>query len=950
MPSEKNLGSGKTLVIVESPTKAKTITKFLGTGFVVKASNGHIRDLPNNAAEIPESLKKSPWAKVGVNVEKDFEPLYIVPPRKKENVKALKEALKNASKLFLATDEDREGESISWHIIEELKPKIPYKRLVFHEITKEAIQNALDSARDLDENLVKAQETRRIVDRLFGYEVSPLLWKKMAPGLSAGRVQSVAVRLLVARERERIAFRSASYWGVSAKFHKIADTTTPFQAELTHVGERRIAIGRDFDPKTGKLLPVRDQSEGVVSLDRSTAEALEKELMRCSAKVSSVEEKPFVNKPSAPFVTSTLQQEGNRKLRFSAKRTMTIAQQLYENGFITYMRTDSTTLSQEALAGARRAVEQEFGREYLLPSPREYATKVKNAQEAHEAIRPAGEKFAHPEVVRSQLGEEAYRLYDLIWKRTLASQMPDARGTHIVVTVVCDTKAAGPDLAAARFRATGKTIEFAGFLRAYAESSDDGEGDLSDQEKILPKLEQNESLKISEAEAGEHSTQPPARYTEGSLIKELERLGIGRPSTWATVVELVLNRSYAFKKGTALVPTFVACTVCGLLETHFPLLLDYDFTARLEDDLDAISRGEAGNLKYLREFYYGNGHPGLHALVKAGEKDIDPRIVCGLSLGTDSEGRQLEVRIGRYGPFISDGTIRASVPDMLAPDEVTLDVARSLLDTAAKGPSSLGPHPETGEPVYVKSGRFGPYVQLGDAGDGVKPKMVSLLAGTDPAAVDLAHAVKLLSLPRTLGEHPETKQPVLAALGRFGPYIRSANETRSLPGDGPNVLEVTLDQAIELLKQPKSQRRGSKPKALREIGQHPVSKLTVSVFSGRYGPYVTDGSINASLAKGMDPEKITMDDAVNLLDARAARIAENGGAPKKRRGARSGDGRSAGSKTPKDSTSSAPSAETQPKTKGGKKRAATSDALSPGAAAKTAKGKGSQKEKRAASS
>ncbi len=821
---------------------------------------GHIRDLPNSASEIPESLKKEKWAKLGVNTAGKFEPLYIIPPNKQQHVKALRELLKDAKQLYLATDEDREGESISWHIVETLKPKIPYQRLVFHEITKEAIKHSLESPREIDENLVKAQETRRIVDRLFGYEVSPILWKKMAPGLSAGRVQSVAVRLLVERERERIKFRKAEYWGLKAVFAKESNDTKNFDAELTHVGGDRVATGKDFDPTTGKL----SSGSGVVLLDESRARKLADNALRSTAVVSSVEEKPFTSKPSAPFVTSSLQQDANRKLRFSAKRTMSIAQQLYENGFITYMRTDSTTLSEEALTGARRVIEREFGKEFLVASTREYATKVKNAQEAHEAIRPAGVDFAAPEVVRTQLGEDAFRLYDLIWKRTVASQMPDARGTHIAVQIDCGE---------AKFRATGKTIEFPGFLRAYVESSDDPEAEIADQEKILPKLTNGEKLKTEKVEPGQHFTQPAPRYTEGSLIKELERLGIGRPSTWASVVEVVLNRSYAFKKGTALVPTFVAMAVIGLLERHFPTLLDFEFTARLEDDLDAISRGEAGNLEYLKSFYFGNGRPGLKTLVSTGVEEIDPRIVCGIPLGNLANGDPVEVRIGRYGPFVSDGKTRDGVPDMTAPDELTVEEASRLLELAARGPQPLGKHPETNEFVYLKSGRFGPYVQLGEASDGVRPKMVSLPPNVGQEEVDLAKALEILSLPRTLGEHPEMKQPIVAALGKFGPYIKSGDETRSISGDEYSVLSINLEQAIELLKQPKGQRRSSKPKPLKELGPHPTTQAPLVVLTGRFGPYVTDGKINASLTRGMDPTGLTMDQAVNLLEMRADKIA-----------------------------------------------------------------------------
>ncbi len=865
----------KSLVIVESPTKAKTIAKFLGKDFVIKASNGHIRDLPNRAAEIPAKLKKEAWAKLGVNVNENFEPLYVVPPGKKDHVKTLKAALKNAKELFLATDEDREGESISWHLLEELKPKIPVKRLVFHEITKEAIKESLDNARDVDLNLVKAQETRRIVDRLFGYEISPLLWKKIVPKLSAGRVQSVSVRLLVERERERIVFKKAVYWSLKASFQK-TDGKGTIEAELSHVGDSRVAVGKDFDPLTGKLI---DTDKSIAALSEEEAIDLKKTVEASTPVVSSVEEKPFTSKPSPPFVTSTLQQEANRKLRFSAKRTMGIAQQLYENGFITYMRTDSTTLSDQAIKAARSFIKNDYGDDYLPGSPRIYTTKVKNAQEAHEAIRPAGESFTPLEVVKNKLGIEAFKLYELIWKRTVASQMSDAKGTHISVHITADK---------ARFRASGKTISFPGYLRAYVEGSDDPDADIADQEKILPKVAEGEKMSVDNAEAMERSTQPAARYTEGSLIKELEKRGIGRPSTWATVVELVLNRAYAFKKGSALVPSFTAFAVVNLLENHFTNLVDYEFTANLEDDLDAISRGEAKNISYLKSFYFGNGHPGLKALTEKGIEEIDPRVVCGISIGTDSDGTEVEVRIGRYGPFISNGTDRASVPDQTAPDELTIEKACEILEIAKQGPESLGNHPETGQPIYLKVGPYGPYVQHGEkTEDNPKPPMASLLATTPPEELDLATAVKLLSLPRNFGKHPEQEgeeqHDIIVANGRFGPYVKCGTETRSINLDELSPLDMTIEQAIELLKQPKKRGRGTTPKTIREMGKHPITEKDLVIKTGRYGPYVTDGELNASLKKGTEPEDLTMDAAVDLLEERARKVGAKSSKPKKKK-------------------------------------------------------------------
>ncbi len=861
---------GRSLVIVESPTKAKTIEKFLGKDFDVRASYGHIRDLPNNASEIPESVKKEKWSRLGINIEAGFEPLYIIPADKKKRVDELKKLLKDADELYLATDEDREGESISAHLVEVLKPKVPVKRMVFHEITKQAIQEALLSPRQIDQNLVRAQETRRVIDRLYGYSVSPLLWKKMAPRLSAGRVQSVALRLLVERERERIVFRSASYWDLKATFCKTAQKgITDFEAELTQLGGKRIASGKDFDPTTGKL----SAPDEVVLLNEKDARALRERLAAAVPAVKSIEEKPFTTRPYPPFTTSTLQQEASRKLSFAARRTMQVAQTLYENGFITYMRTDSTTLSEEALKAARSFIQRDYGAPYLHPEPRIYKTKVKNAQEAHEAIRPAGAEFTNPEVVRERLGVEAFRLYDLIWKRTVASQMTDARGTRVVVQL---------ELGDAQFRASGKTIEFPGYLRAYVEGSDDPESELADQEKVLPKLAQGEKLEIVKLEELSHETQAPARFTEGSLIKELERLGIGRPSTWASIVDLVLQRSYAFKRGTALVPTFLAIAVVSLMEKNFTNLTDYAFTARLEDDLDAISRGEHDNQAYLKTFYFGNGHPGLKTLVEVGEKTIDPRIVCGIPVGVASTGEQLEVRIGRYGPFLSNGELRAGLPEGLAPDEMTLEKAAELLAAAARGPESLGNHPETNEPIYIKTGRFGPYVQMGVMKDDVKPRMASLLPGMLPQDVTFEVALKLLQFPKNVGKHPELNDDVVVANGRYGPYVKCGAETRSIPTDEVSLLDVDLAKAIEILKLPKRMGRTSQPKSLRDIGVHPVSEKKIQLKAGRYGPYVTDGEINASLARDADPNTLTLEDAVNLLSARAAKVAEGGGPRRKR--------------------------------------------------------------------
>ena len=849
------------LVIVESPTKARTIEKFLGKDFEVLASYGHVRDLPNNAAEIPAEIKKQKWARLGINVDSDFSPLYIVPSDKEKRVNELKRAVKNASVVYLATDEDREGESISWHLLEVLNPKVPVKRLVFHEITKKAIEESLSNAREIDQNLVRAQETRRIIDRLYGYSVSPLLWKKMVPRLSAGRVQSVAMRLLVQRERERARFRSADYWDLKALFEASSDKTLPFEGLLTHVDGKRVASGRDFDETTGKL----NEKDSIILLDEAAAQRLEKSLASATPEVAEVESKPFTQRPYAPFTTSTLQQEGSRKLGFGAKRTMAIAQTLYENGFITYMRTDSTNLSDEAISAARSLIGKEFGPEFLPSSPRIYKTKVKNAQEAHEAIRPAGAEFTSPATVKDRLGLEAFRMYELIWKRTLACQMKDAEGTRVGVTIQVEN---------ATFRASGKTISFAGFLRAYVEGSDDPEGDLAEQERNLPPLTQGDKVSAMGYDVLKHTTQPPARYTEGTLIKELEKLGIGRPSTWATIVDVVLSRDYAFKKGTALVPSFLAIGVTSLLENYFSHLVDYEFTANLEDDLDAISRGEKDNLSKLRSFYFGDESvtKGLKDLVTQGEETIDPREVCGIDLGVDSQGRKVEIRIGRWGPFLANGETRASLPDGVAFDELNAEKAEALLAEAAKGPASLGNDPETNEPIYLKKGRFGPYVQRGDMVEGgEKPKMASLLPGMAPDSVTLETALMLLSLPRTVGKNPENEADITIQNGRFGPYIKCAAESRTIPAD-ESPFTMTLERTLEILKQPRTRGRASnQPKTLKEVGKHPRSGETVSIKSGRYGPYVTDGTINASLPQGAEPEALTMEQAVELLDARAAK-------------------------------------------------------------------------------
>ena len=870
MAVSSNTGESRVLVIVESPTKARTIAKFLPKGFVVKASVGHVRDLPNNATEVPAKYKKKPWGRLGVNVEGEFEPVYVIPKGKKDLVKEMKAAVRKADLIYFATDEDREGESISWHLHDVLGPAVPYQRLVFHEITKTAIRKALASPREINQDLVRAQETRRIVDRLFGYGVSPLLWKKMIPKLSAGRVQSVAMRLMVERERARQRFTKASFWGLKARFAKDGRA---FEAELVELAGERVATGKDFDPDTGSLKASGERSSRrLVQLDRERAREAEDALRASSPAVASVEEKAFSASPQAPYVTSTLQQEANSKLRFQARHTMRLAQQLYENGFITYMRTDSTVLSDEAKTAARNLIVERFGREFLSEDVRYYRNKVKNVQEAHEAIRPAGGQFRAIDEVRKRLGAEAAKLYEMIWRRTLASQMPDARGTNSTVLL---------DAGEARFRAVGKTIEFAGFLKAYSAEAVPGDSPVDAKERLLPKLSPGDGVTLESFEASERHTQPPQRFTEGSLIRELERLGIGRPSTWATIVDLVQSRAYASRRGTALVPTFTAMAVVDLLEKHFTRLTDYEFTAELEDQLDAIARGELGRLEYLKIFYFGNGFKGLRTLIEDGEADIDPRKVCTLPVGKREDGTSVEVRIGRYGPFLSDGTARCSVPEELSPDELDLSKATELLELAGKGPAALGVDPQSNLPVYLKQGRYGPFVQLGEGEGENGSKRASLLRGMAPESVDIETALKLLALPRELGSHPESGHAVVAANGRYGPFVRCDQEVRSIPAE-ISPLEISLEQALDLLsKQKSARRRAARAELLMELGKHPDTDTELKVMAGRYGPYVTDGEVNASLPKGTDPESVTVDQAVELLRARAARIAEGGG-PKRR--------------------------------------------------------------------
>lgn len=858
-----------TLVIVESPTKARTIRNYLPPDYVVEASMGHVRDLPQSASEVPASVKGQPWAALGVNVDGDFEPIYVVPKDKKKTVKELKDALKGASELILATDEDREGESISWHLLQLLKPKVPVKRMVFHEITKEAIREALKNCRNIDDRLVHAQETRRILDRLVGYTLSPLLWKKITGGLSAGRVQSVSVRLLVLRERQRLAFRQGSYWDLKAQ---LAQAKTSFEAKLITLDGTKLATGSDFDEATGQIAAGRK----VVLLNEREAKALQARLSLQPWTVTNVEERPVTRKPSPPFTTSTLQQEANRKLRLSARETMRTAQNLYEQGYITYMRTDSVHLSDQAIAAARNCVTQKYGKEYLSPKPRQYTTKSKGAQEAHEAIRPAGSHFRSPQ--ETALDGRELKLYDLIWKRTVACQMADARQTSVTVDLQVEN---------AGFRATGKRIEFPGFLRAYVEGSDDPDAALENQEVILPNLKKGDRPECQELEAIGHETQPPARYTEAALVKTLESEGIGRPSTYASIIGTIIDRGYAFLKGNALVPTFTAFAVTNLLEQHFPELVDTKFTARMEQTLDEISTGVADWIPYLRQFYCGE--QGLSTQVKQQEDQIEPQSARTIELDNINGAK---VRIGRYGAYIEaeqeSEVVKASIPNDLTPADLNPEQIEILLRQKTVGPEELGIHPETGLPIYVMIGKYGPYVQLGETSEeNKKPKRSSLPKGVTVETLTLDMAIGLLSLPRHLGNHPETGAKIKASLGRFGPYVvhdqgKDGKDYRSLKA-GDDVLTITLSRALELLAEPKRSRgskKGTTKKPLRELGEHPADGEPVNIYDGPYGAYVKHGKINASVPEGQKVEDVTLTEAVELLAAKAGSLKSSKGKSK----------------------------------------------------------------------
>jgi DNA topoisomerase I len=856
---------GRRLVIVESPAKARTIAAYLGKDYVVESSIGHIRDMPDKAAEIPAKYRGEPWARLGVNVDADFEPLYVVNPDKRQQVSKLKQLLKGADELLLATDEDREGEAIAWHLVEELKPKIPVSRMVFHEITPEAIAQAVAHPRAVDDGLVEAYQTRRVLDRLYGYEVSPVLWKKVMPQLSAGRVQSVAVRLVVDRERERIAFRPARYWDLEAVFAKVrrdqaadADVAS-FPATLVSVDGRRVAQGRDFS-LTGELRAGADGA-ALLHLDGEAAAALADRLSDADFSVRSVERKPYRRSPYAPFRTTTLQQEASRKLSFSAKYAMSVAQRLYENGYITYMRTDSITLSQTAITAARAQARELYGAEYVPDAPRVYTSKVKSAQEAHEAIRPAGDRFRTP--AQTGLSGDELRLYDLVWKRTVASQMKDATGESVSVRVA-GRSSSGED---AEFGATGKIINFYGFMKAYVEGADDPNAELDDNQRRLPALTEAEPLTAESLAPAEHATRPPARYTEASLIKELEDRAIGRPSTYASIMGTILDRGYVFKKGTALVPSFLAFAVVTLLEQHFEHLIDYDFTAQMEEALDEIARGEAERVPWLRRFYFGApGEEGLKELV-SDLSDIDARAVSSFPLA----GTDIVVRVGRYGPYLERDEQRANVPEGTAPDELTPEYAAELL-SRPNGDKILGTDPDTGRTIIAKAGRYGPYVteQLGeDAPASAKPRTSSLLKSMDLDSVTLDDALRLLTLPRTLGEIDG--EPVTVQNGRYGPYVKKGTDSRSLDNE-EQMFTVTLDQAGELFAQPKPRGRAARAGAapLRELGDDPASGKPIVLRDGRFGPYVTDGETNASLRKGDAAESVTLQRAVELLAERRA--------------------------------------------------------------------------------
>jgi DNA topoisomerase I len=903
-------------VIVESPAKARKIASYLGSNYVVESSRGHIRDLPRGAADVPAKYKGESWARLGVDVDNAFEPLYVITPEKRATVTELKDALKNVDELLLATDGDREGEAIAWHLLETLKPKVPVSRMVFHEITEPAILAAAANPRELDQDLVDAQETRRILDRLYGYEVSPVLWKKVMPKLSAGRVQSVATRIIVQRERERMAFVAAGYWDIAAvlgtadlgtqdEAKKEAGPRT-FGAKLASVDGTRVASGRDFGPD-GQLRGAAG-SAGVAVLDEASARRLAEALDGREFSVASVESKPYTRKPYAPFMTSTLQQEAGRKLRFTSERTMRSAQRLYENGYITYMRTDSTTLSESAINAARTQARELYGDAYVPDKPRQYTRKVKNAQEAHEAIRPAGDSFRTPGQIAREVDGDDFRLYELIWQRTVASQMADARGTTVSVRVAA-VAATGEECV---FATSGRTITFAGFLKAYVETVDDqAGGEADDAESRLPRLSEGQALTAEELNPEGHSTTPPARYTEASLIKSLEELGIGRPSTYSSIIKTIQDRGYVWKKGSALVPSWVAFAVIGLLERHFGRLVDYNFTAAMEDELDSIASGSQQRTDWLSGFYFGTERApgsdgvssgdsvarsgGLKKLVGVNLEAIDAREINAIPLFSDAAGREVVVRVGRYGTYLErvvDGASqRANLSDELPPDELTAEVAEQLFAVPQEG-RSLGTDPVTGHEIIAKEGRYGPYVTelLPDPPEDTpksklpKPRTGSLFKSMTLDSVTLRDALKLLSLPRVVGTDPQSGDEITAQNGRYGPYLKKGTDSRSLANED-QLFTVDLDEALKIYAQPKQRGRGSASSTppLRELGTDPVSGKPMVIKDGRFGPYVTEGETNASLRKGDEVETLTDERAAELL---AERRAKAGTTPKKRAPAR----------------------------------------------------------------
>ena len=883
----------KALVIVESPPKAKKIQEFLGSDYAVRASVGHVRDLPAKASEVPAALKKESWASLGVNVENDFDPLYVVSSDKKKIIRELKQLLKSSDELIIATDEDREGESIGWHLVELLAPKVPVRRMVFSEITKKAILEALSETRNLDKNLVAAQETRRVVDRLYGYTLSPLLWKKIAPKLSAGRVQSVAVRILVEREIERLRFHSGTFWDLKAVLVASGSADSSFEAVLQTVGGRRIATGKDFDENTGKL----KEDSRVLLLEEAAARDLQSRIADSPWTVLKVEQKNQIRKPYPPFITSTMQQEANRKLGLAARDSMRTAQRLYEAGHITYMRTDSVNLSSEAVDATRGRIETLYGHEFLSPSSRQFANRSKGAQEAHEAIRPAGTEMKTGEQLGLSGPEQ--RLYDLIWKRTMATQMAEARLRFDTVTISVED---------AEFRASGRTVEFAGFFRAYVEGSDDPEAAMEDQDSPLPPLKEHDAVESEQVDAISHETKPPARYTEASLVRRLEAEGIGRPSTYASIISTIQTRDYVGANGKQLVPTFKGLAVTRLLENHFPKLVDLGFTAGMEQTLDDIAAGSADRLPYLQKFY--SGSEGIDEQVRKKESDIDPRQACTLKL----DGIQADVRVGRYGPYFEktegEEKLTASIPATVAPADLNNELAERLIEEKQKGPTALGMHPEEGLPIYQLNGPFGPYLQLGEVTDEVpKPKRCSIPNCFDPLNLDLETAIALLALPRRIGHHPVTEKVVNTGIGRFGPYILHnkvyasfdrKSHVKEFNGQSYNVLNVTMDVAVDMLKNTKKR---AAPTPVREVGKHPEDDEVIGIFEGRYGPYVKHGKVNATIPKEHSINDVTLAQAVEWLEEKAARTGTKKKAAKKKSATRKTAKKTSTKKKPAQKTS-----------------------------------------------